>query len=94
MKNPDLVKAFRAARVLIRSGHQAYICYAIDRAYARGQITDATHVAAKKIVVERLGRSTYAGWVREHHPKVYQEMTQQEGAFNEGRLQWLDSLTE
>lgn len=76
----------------IETGEDFYICIAIG-------FQDKAHVdyetICKKLITDRIGNigrefGSYEGWVRFHHPKIYETMNLED--FKQGRILWLKSL--
>ena len=54
MKNPELVKAFKAAKRRIVQGKEVYICFALEASHDYGTIDWSVLDDARRLVEDRL----------------------------------------
>lgn len=97
MKNPELVKAFTAARPLIKSGDHSFICFALDDISCWDRTLVSPVCLAKQLIRTRLaGYYNCETWVAHNVPSTilnhlfntYVGRKQ----MREYRLRWLDAL--
>lgn len=93
MKNPELVKAFKAAKWYIESNKERFICCALQEASFDHSISYLEYLNAKNLIETRIGSDiALEEWLSEHilcsdtqHMIMSEEMRLY-------RLRWLDSL--
>lgn len=84
------IEALIHAWIAIKSGRHTYICHALDEVSWGGSVQEEVHTMLQ-------GCYTYEEWMRESHPRVYDEMKLQliiskTNPFQQGRLSWIDDM--
>ena len=76
--------ALRKARPLIEYGDRRHICNAL---------VDVRRGRFRSLIMRRLkGYGTYEVWLASKFPDVFDAMCDIPGAFQQGRLQWIDHM--
>lgn len=90
--NAKLVAAFTAARKLIASNQESFICHALENCGLHRAIRED----ATKIIQDRLaGHSVASSWLHENVPGAKEYIWSQGQSwviYHAYRLRWLDSL--
>ena len=95
MKPLAFPEALRRARMLIESGKETYICYALENVHGNAGSTQKRTSVHMGLISELLqDRVTYEGWLAAYHYDAYKAMRVTPGAFRQGRLQWIDHMLE
>lgn len=94
MKNPELVKAFRAAKRRIAGNTDRYICHALQHAFNCHTIGFSAMDAARTLVNERLNNQhTLEAWLYFEHDVAFDTTDATYRAkIRTTRIAWLNSL--
>lgn len=93
MKNPELVKAFKAAKRLIVQGKVHYICHGLRVAYDNGSTNEHAKDAAVTLVGMRLsGHVTLESWLQRVHGIRCDPRRPYQAKIKATRIAWLNAL--
>lgn len=93
MKNPELVKAFKAAKRRIEQNSATYICFALEAAHDYGTIDWSVLDDARRLVEDRLlPYTTLESWLHNKHHIPYASSSAYLAKIKATRIAWLNSL--
>lgn len=97
MKDANLVKAFKEAKILIQSDDESFICSALTIAHCDSEISHTTLRNAHNVIRERIGSIYWSleHWVVRNVPNITNAyLYSNKGAVQMKiyRLRWLDAL--
>lgn len=86
MSTPKMSERFRAAKNLLESRREVFICHALCRSRK-----DSDRKAGREIMQRLRPHGTYGEWLRVNHPKLYRS-GEYSADMSAPRIVWLDAL--